>query len=95
MDNDSFLIASQSVGACGLKIVSIVSKSVLLSGINAIKSIILVEWALSFGLSIIFFYYVITIYYQAYYDPNGSSKKLKTEIIILKTQPSTMMKLEF
>jgi len=53
MDNDSFLIASETVGACGLKIVSIVSKSELLSGLNTIKSFILVEWALSFGLTVI------------------------------------------
>ena len=53
IDNDSFLIASEAVDVCGLKIVSVVSKRELLSGIDAIKSFILGEWVLSFGLTVI------------------------------------------
>lgn len=51
--NDTYLIASKDVGVCGLKIVSVVSKSELLSGVKTIKLIILGQWALSFGLTVI------------------------------------------
>lgn len=53
IDDDTFLIALKDVGVCNLKIVSVVSKSQLLSGINTIKSFILAEWVQSFVLMII------------------------------------------
>lgn len=53
IDGDTFLIASQPVGACNLKIVSVVSKGELLSGIKTIKSFILAEWGLSCILMVI------------------------------------------
>lgn len=53
INKDTFLISLEDVGVCNLKIVSIVSKGQLLSGVNTIKSFILLEWALSFGLTLI------------------------------------------
>lgn len=53
IDNDTYLIASEAVGACDLKIVSVVSKRELLSGINTIKSFIFAAWALSFIFTVI------------------------------------------
>lgn len=51
--NDTYLIASKDAGICDLKIVSVVSKKELFSGIKTIKSIILGEWVLSFCLTVI------------------------------------------
>lgn len=53
MSSDTLFISSEDVNYCGLKIVSIVSKSKLLSGVNTIKTFILGAWTLSFLLTII------------------------------------------
>jgi two-component system sensor histidine kinase YesM len=53
INNETFLIASEIVGICNLKIVSVVSKNVLLSGFNAIKAFILAEWGITFILTVL------------------------------------------
>lgn len=53
MNNDTLLISSENVNYCGLKIVSVVSKDTLLSGIKTIKSFIVMAWILSFMLTIL------------------------------------------
>lgn len=50
---DILMIASDNVNYCGLKVVSIVSKQKMLSGISTIKSFIFFAWALSFLLTVV------------------------------------------
>jgi Predicted signal transduction protein with a C-terminal ATPase domain len=51
--NDVFFINSESVETCNLNIVSVISKSKLLEGINTIKTFIFAAWVLSFLLTLV------------------------------------------
>jgi two-component system sensor histidine kinase YesM len=54
LDNDRFLIAALDLDLSNLKLVSIISKNHLLSGLSSIENFILAAWFLSFALTVIF-----------------------------------------